>query len=105
MAGKKAKGKRAKTRSKLKRHIREKTTINELIKPIDVGEIVQININSSIHEGMPHKRLHGITGKVVGFQGKTPIVELKDGNKIKKIIVSPAHLKYIKNIKSGEKDE
>lgn len=98
MSGKKAKGKRSKTRCLYRRNVREKTTVNEIIKPIEIGDVVQIKINSSRHEGLPHKRTYGKTGKVLSFQGKTPVVEIKDGNKTKKIIVDRVHVKQIKQI-------
>lgn len=102
MTNKKAKGKRAKTRCLYRRNVRAKTTVNEIIKPVKIGDTVQININSSRHEGLPHKRTYGKTGKVLSFQGKTPIVEIKDGNKKKKIIVDRVHIKHIKQIPKKE---
>ncbi len=103
MANKKAKGKRAKTRQLFRRNVRAKTTVNEIIKPIEVGDVVQVNINSSRHEGFPTKRVHGKTGKVVTIQGNAPVVQLKDGNKTKKIIAHRVHLKHIKQIPKGGK--
>jgi large subunit ribosomal protein L21e len=103
MSGKKAKGKRSKTRCLFKRSIREKTTISQILKPINIGDVVQININSSKHDGLPHKRMQGKTGKVISFQGKSPIVELYDGNLKKKIIATPVHLKKIKQIEKVAK--
>ncbi len=104
MANKKAKGKRSLTRSRYRRNVRDKTTVNEMIKPIKVDDVVQINANSSVHNGLPHRRVDGITGKVIGFQGNCPIVQLKDGNKPKKIITHRIHLKLIKQIAKGEKN-
>lgn len=103
MSGKKAKGKRSKTRCLYKRGVREKTTISQILKPISVGDVVQININSSKHDGLPHKRMQGKTGKVVSFQGKAPILEVYDGNLKKKIIATPVHLKKIKQLEKKEK--
>lgn len=103
MANKKAKGKRARTRSVLRRNVRAQTTVNEIIKEIKVGDTVQININSSVQKGMPFRRTHGKTGKVIGFQGNTPIVDIKDGNKKKKILSHRVHLKKIKQILKGDK--
>ena len=96
MSNKKAKGKRSRTRRKIKRKTREKKKINEIIKPIKLNDVVQININSSIHDGLPHKRTYGKTGVVIGFQGNCPIVQLKDGKKVKKIISHRVHLKKLK---------
>ena len=103
MASKRARGKRARTSSKFKRNVRANTTVNEMIKPISLGDTVQININSSIHDGLPHPRMQGKTGKVIGFQGDCPMVQLKDGNKTKKIISHRVHLKTLQQIPKAEK--
>lgn len=105
MANKKAKGKRSLTRSRYRRNVRAKTTVNELIKPIKVDDVVQVNANSSVHNGLPHRRMDGITGKVIGFQGDCPVVQLKTGNKIKKVITHRVHLKLLKQIAKGEKND
>jgi large subunit ribosomal protein L21e len=105
MANKKAKGKRSLTRSRYRRNVRAKTTVNELIKPIKVDDVVQVNANSSVHNGLPHRRMDGITGKVIGFQGNCPVVQLKTGNKTKKVITHRVHLKLLKQIAKGEKND
>jgi len=102
MTNKKPIGKRARTRYKYSRGVRDKTTINDIIKPIKIGDVVAIKVNSSFHEGMPFRRTHGITGKVIGIQGKVPIVEIYDGNMKKKIVVHRAHLKQILNKPKSE---
>lgn len=102
MANKKAKGKRSLTRSRYRRNVRAKTTVNELMKPISVDDVVQVNANSSVHSGLPHRRMDGLTGKVIGFQGDCPIVQLKAGNKTKKVITHRVHLKLLKQIAKGE---
>jgi ribosomal protein L21E len=104
MTNKKAIGKRGKTRQLLRRNVRAKTTVNEMIKPIKIGDTVQIIINSSQHQGLPFKRMYGKTGKVISFQGNCPVVQLKDGNKPKKIITNRVHLKQIKQIPKGDKN-
>ncbi len=98
MSCKKAKGKRSKTRSLLRRNVRAKTTVNEIMKPVKVGDTVQVIINSSKHQGIPHKRMYGKTGNVVDFQGKAPVIEIYDGNLKKKIITDKVHIKQIKQI-------
>lgn len=103
MSGKKAKGKRAKTRNLMRRNVRAKTTVNEILKPMKVGDVVQVNINSSRHEGLPHKRMQGKTGTVVSFQGKAPVLEIYDGNLKKKVITEKVHLKPIKQIPKTKK--
>ena len=94
MPNKKAKGKRAKQRDTLKR--KERTTVNKMLAELDKGQTVQIHINSRIHEGIPFRRFQGKTGKVAERRGRSYVVNLKDGNKAKQLIVHPAHLKELK---------
>ena len=101
MTNKKPVGKRARTRYKYSRGVRDKTTINDIIKPVKVNDIVAIKVNSSFHKGLPFRRTHGLTGKIIKFQGNTPIVEIYDGNMKKNVIVNRAHLKLIEN-KAGK---
>jgi large subunit ribosomal protein L21e len=42
---------------------------------------------------MPHHRFKGLAGHIVGKRGKSYIVEIADGNKVKKLISRPEHLK------------
>jgi len=93
MSNKKAKGKRAKQRDTLKR--KERTTVNKMLAELKEGQTVQIHINSRIHEGIPFRRFQGKTGKVQEKRGRSYIVNLRDGNKAKQLIVHPAHLKEL----------
>ena len=97
MSNKKAKGIRGKTRQKFRRKVREKTTVNEIIKPVKIDDIVHIDVVSSYHMSMPHKRMQGKTGKVIKMQGKVPVVRIKDGNKTKDKAIHPVHLKIFKS--------
>jgi len=99
MSNKKAKGKRAKQRDTLKR--KERTTVNKMLAVIEDGQTVQIHINSRIHAGLPFRRFQGKTGTVSGKRGRSYVVDLRDGNKAKQLIVHPAHLKELKMV-SGE---
>ena len=97
MSNKKPIGKRARTRYKYSRGVRDKTTINDILKPLKVDDVVGIKVNSSFHKGMPFRRTHGLTGKVIAFQGNAPVVEFYDMNKKKQAIVHRAHLKKLVN--------
>ncbi len=92
----KSKGQRNKTRKKLKKHSRDKETVTSHLKSFDVGQKVNIKIDSSIHRGIPHPRFHGKNGKVVGKQGRSYVIEVKDVKKKKKLTVYPSHLKEVK---------
>ena len=98
MASKKAKGKRSKTRQKLRRKRRMgKLTITKLLRVFDKGQRVQINIDPSIHSGLPDARYQGLSGTVEGRQGKQTFrISLKLGKKLKTLLVNSAHLKVLK---------
>jgi large subunit ribosomal protein L21e len=71
------------------------TPINDYIRHFDLGAKVVININSSSTSGMPFRRFQGLSGKVIDKKGRAYIVEIKDGDKTKKIISQPEHLKAL----------
>ena len=96
MTNKKAKGKRAKQRDTMKR--RGRTTVNTMLAELDKGQTVQVNINSRIHAGLPFRRFQGKTGIVEGKRGRSYIVDLKDGNKAKQLVVHPAQLKKLEMV-------
>lgn len=91
MSGKKAKGKRGKTRKKLKRK-GPKPTISEFLKKPKPGERVVIDIDSSVHSGLPEVRFQGKSGRVKGVKNHSVKVSLVDSGKRKTIQVHPVHL-------------
>ena len=91
MSCKKAKGIRAKTRHKFKRG-KEKTTVNKLLQELEVGAKVHIDIDSSIHSGMPFRRYQGSTGVVTGRRGAIFKVEVGKGSSARTLLVHPGHL-------------
>ncbi len=90
-----SKGTRTGTRKIISRKPRERglSPITHSIKIYEVGEYVNIVIDPSIHDGMPHKRFHGLTGVVHKIQGNAYIVKVKVGNKFKHPIICPEHLR------------
>jgi len=89
----KSHGKHRRTREKLRKTRR--ITVNQYFRRFNIGDSVAIRIESASAETMPHRRFLGITGKVTGTRGKAYIVEIKDSGKLKKIIVTPEHLKAV----------
>ncbi len=87
-------GTRRKSRYKLRKTVREKglSPISRAIQEFAEGDIVNIDIDSGMQEGMPHPKFQGKTGKVIGQRGRAYIVEVRDGKLIKEIIVLPEHL-------------
>lgn len=61
-----AHGYRARTRSSFSLAFRKHGVINlsTYLKPVKVGDLVDIVANPAIHKGMPHKYYHGRTGTV-----------------------------------------
>ncbi len=92
MVNKKAKGKRAKTRSKLKNKA-GKASVNEILRPFGKGAKVQINIRPDMHSGMPPAIYQGSFGIVKGMQGTAYNVSVKKGNLKNTLIVRGIHLK------------
>jgi len=91
MPNKKAKGKRAKTRRKLKRK-GTRLTIAQLLKKPDVGARIQVNIDSSVHAGLPPKKYQGMIGKVLEHRRLCVEVEMENG---KSMSLHPVHLKVL----------
>ena len=100
MASKKARGIMAKTRS-LRRRSGSKVSVNKLLQEIPVGEYVQVNIDSSIHSGTPHRRFQGKTGVVTGRRGRAYLVKVKQLNQWCEITITAAHLRVIELVKAA----
>ncbi|MBI5225419.1 50S ribosomal protein L21e [Candidatus Micrarchaeota archaeon] len=65
------------------------------IREYRAGEKVRIDINPRFSKGMPYLRFNKKVGEVVGMQGNSVIVAVKDINKPKTLIVYGAHLEKI----------
>lgn len=87
-------GVQRKVRYKFKKSVREKglRSITRYVRRFEIGESVHIKIDPSSPKGRPHPRFHGRTGRIVDVRGRAYIVEVRDGGKIKKLIVNPEHL-------------
>ena len=59
------------------------------------GEKVCIDVDPSMHKGMPHPRFQGYTGEVEGKQGDAYKVGITVGKKHKTLLVLPEHLKKV----------
>lgn len=94
MSGKKARGKRSKTRDMMRRR-GKKLSPTKLLKDFPAGSTVQVRINSSHHSGMPFRRFQGLSGKVLGKQGRAFVVSVLLGDQPRKLIVTASHLKEL----------
>jgi large subunit ribosomal protein L21e len=92
--GWKSHGFRFKSGKKLRKSVREKgVKIRKVLQTFEVGQHVHIDIEPAVHKGMPHPRFQGRTGIVVGQRGKAYLVKIRDGGKMKTLIIRPEHLK------------
>ncbi len=93
----KSKGFRSGSRHVLKKSPRErgKVPITRFLQEFNIGDRVAIDIEPSVHKGMPHPRFQGRVGKVIGKRGRAYIVEVPDMDSKKILIVLPVHLKKV----------
>ena len=87
-------GFRYNTRNKLKKpkRMRGKISIRRYFQKFDIGQKVYIDLEPSVHRGMPHPRYQGRTAEVVGKRKRAYILKLRDGKKEKILISYPVHL-------------
>jgi len=95
---KRSRGIRSKSRNILRKRPREKgiSSITRVLQEFKIGERVNIDIDPSIHKGMPHPRFQGFTGSIEGMQGEAYLVGIDVGKKHKTLIVRPEHLRRVK---------
>jgi len=88
-------GERRKTRYKLKKNIRERgiSPVSHAVRSFELGQMVHIDLDPSVHRGMPNPKFHGKTGKILGQRGHAYLLQVTDGNALKTIIARPQHLK------------
>ena len=88
-------GFRRKTRRKLTKNVRRKGKISlrKFFQKFKEGERVYLSAEPAYQKGMYFPRFHSKSGIVVGNQGTNYYVEIKDGNKQKKVLIHPVHLK------------
>jgi len=73
---------------------RKRLGLKNLIKTFEIGEKVNLKMKPG-YQDIPHPRFRGKTGEVIGRQGTAYIVEIRDMNKKKKLIVTPVHLEKV----------
>lgn len=95
---KRSRGIRSKSRHVLRKKPKNRgiSAITRAIQQFEIGESVSVNIDSSVHKGMPHPRFQGHTGKIEGKQGDAYLVGINDGKKHKTLIVRSEHLGRVK---------
>ena len=81
------------TRKKLREH--GKIKLSNYFQEFKEGERVTVVQELAMNPAFPRK-LQGRSGVVVGKQGESYIVDIKDLNKEKTYVVHPAHLRRLK---------
>ena len=83
------------TRQKLSKHFRDKgkISIRKFVQTFKVGDKVVLAAEPAYQKGMYLPRFHGRVVEVSGTRGRCYIVDFKDQNKEKSIIVHPIHLR------------
>ena len=88
-------GFRRKTRRKLSKPVRKKGkfSLTKFFQSLKDGDRVYLVAEPGVQKGMYFPRFHGKSGIVDGKQGSNYFIKIKDGNKLKKLLVHPVHLK------------
>jgi large subunit ribosomal protein L21e len=81
-----AKGKRVRQKGKLR--------LSSYFKKVEDGASVALVTDAGVRCSYP-QRMKGMSGKVTGSRGRFKLVEIKDGNKLKTLIVHPVHLRKL----------
>ena len=89
---KRSKGTMVKRTKRFRR--KRKLTVPDRVKKFSIGDTVLIMV-VPLFRGLPAPRYHGKHGKIVEKRGIAYLVEVKDGRAIKKLVVSPVHLKKV----------
>jgi large subunit ribosomal protein L21e len=89
----KSHGARRRTREKYRNPA--KLTVNRALAMFEIGQPVAIKVSSNQQKGMPFRRFHGKTGRVIEKRGRAYVIEIYDINSKKKVIARPEHLKAL----------
>jgi large subunit ribosomal protein L21e len=68
-----------------------------VLKEFSVGEKVVIDLEPSVHKGMPHRRFQGKVGTILEKRGRAYVVRVSMEPEDKVVVVRPAHLRSFSN--------
>ncbi len=91
----KSRGFRHSTRKALAQKPDYRPPITKFLQEFSAGQKVVIALEPSSHKGMPFPRFKGKTATVIGKRGSSYILEVADGDSLKKVISRPEHLKAV----------
>tara|TARA_Y100000590_G_scaffold247281_1_gene277839 strand:+ start:3171 stop:3470 length:300 start_codon:yes stop_codon:yes gene_type:complete len=67
--------------------------VSFLLRDYNVGDRALVQIDSSQHKGLPHRRYHGKVGTVTEIGRRTVVLDVKLGEKSKTLITRLDHIK------------
>lgn len=70
-----------------------KVSLRNFLQQFELGDKIVLKADSSINKGIYYGRFHGKIATVTRKRGFCYEVQLKDGSKLKTIIVHPVHMK------------
>ena len=90
-------GFRRKTRSKLRKNLRErgKISLTRYLESFNINDKVRLLAEPAYQKAMYHPRFHNKYGVIKAKQGRCYRVEIKDGGKLKTFIIHPVHLRKV----------
>lgn len=90
-------GSRRRSRHIFKKNKREKGKISIMryLQKFEQGDKVILSAESAVQKAIYHRRFHGKKGIVQTQRGSCYEVNIKDGNKIKTLILHPVHIKRL----------
>jgi len=92
-----SKGLKSSGRGKFRKEprMRGKFSVVQATSPLPIGGKVTITIEPTVQSGQPHHRYHGRVGIIREKRGRAYVVEIRDGGKIKKLVVGREHLRMV----------
>ncbi|MCL4420130.1 MAG: 50S ribosomal protein L21e [Candidatus Thermoplasmatota archaeon] len=69
--------------------------VSRFMKSFNIGDLAAIDIEPSIHAGLPYHGFQGLTGRITDKQGECYILSVRVGGVEKKLLAGPVHLKKI----------
>lgn len=69
--------------------------VSRFMKTFKVGDLAAIDIEPSVHAGLPYHGFQGLTGRIVAQQGECYLLSVRVGGVQKKLLAGPVHLKRI----------
>ena len=90
-------GGRRKTRGKYRKNIKDrgKISIRKYFQEFKNGDKVILKAEPAVQRGIYFRRFHGKVGEIIGKKGECYIINIKDFNMKKELIVHPVHLKRL----------